>query len=104
MIMAPLLPLRTDSSHLRAPSSHERVPQAVSVSVLAGRASEIDLSAHIETEIHRQVANVAGSNVSQFDTNTPLDPNLTCPKCRNMFRKGEIQNYKRHVASCSATP
>ena len=97
MIMAPLLPLRADSSHLRAPSGQERGPQQFSVS--GGCGSEVDLLAHIDTEIHRQVASVANLS-QQLDENAPLDPNLTCPVCRGRFRKGEIQSYKRHVAAC----
>ena len=27
----------------------------------------------------------------------PFDPNLTCPYCQKVFRKGEIQKFKRHV-------
>ena len=30
----------------------------------------------------------------------PFDPNLVCPICRRMFRKGEIQLYKQHVEMC----
>ena len=26
-----------------------------------------------------------------------FDPNLTCPYCQKVFRKGEIQRFKRHV-------
>ena len=29
----------------------------------------------------------------------PFDSNLTCPRCGERFRKGEIQDYKRHVQS-----
>eukprot|EP00731_Ephydatia_muelleri_P039070 Em1081g2a len=86
-----------DSSHLRAPSGQERGPQQFSVS--GGCGSEVDLLAHIDTEIHRQVASVANLS-QQLDENAPLDPNLTCPVCRVTFRKGEIQSYKRHVAAC----
>ena len=34
--------------------------------------------------------------------NIPYDPNLVCPVCRRMFRKGEIQLYKQHVELCKA--
>ena len=33
----------------------------------------------------------------------PYDPNLTCPYCQKVFRKGEIQKFKRHVASCKGS-
>ena len=35
----------------------------------------------------------------------PLDLNLTCPYCQKVFRKGEIQKFKRHVqlASCKVS-
>ena len=35
----------------------------------------------------------------------PFDPNLTCPYCQKVFRKGEIQKFKRHVqlASCKVS-
>ena len=27
----------------------------------------------------------------------PFDPNLTCPYCQKVFRKGQIQKFKKHV-------
>ena len=27
----------------------------------------------------------------------PRDPNLTCPYCQKVFRKGEIQKFRKHV-------
>ena len=30
----------------------------------------------------------------------PFDPNLVCPKCKQQFRIGEIQEYKRHYKLC----
>eukprot|EP00731_Ephydatia_muelleri_P005068 Em0002g1244a len=30
----------------------------------------------------------------------PFDPNLQCPICQRMFRKGEIQLYRQHVELC----
>ena len=30
----------------------------------------------------------------------PPDPNLTCPYCHIVFRKGEIQLFKQHVQEC----
>ena len=32
--------------------------------------------------------------------NAPLDPNLKCPVCGNIFKKGEIQKFKRHAETC----
>ena len=63
-------------------------------------------AARVDGEIIRhQGAHLTGGDegVSQYDANAPLDPNLTCPYCREGFRKGEIQNYRRHVSSCALT-
>ena len=35
------------------------------------------------------------------DGYAPLDPNLRCQFCDIVFRKGEIQKYKRHVETCT---
>ena len=32
----------------------------------------------------------------------PLDPNLACPKCTVVFRKGEIQKFRLHVQHCTS--
>eukprot|EP00731_Ephydatia_muelleri_P005082 Em0002g1258a len=34
----------------------------------------------------------------------PFDPNLQCPICQRMFRKGEIQLYRQHVELCQTVP
>ena len=33
----------------------------------------------------------------------PIDPNLVCQLCRRGFKIGEIQKYRRHVASCTGS-
>ena len=33
----------------------------------------------------------------------PIDPNLVCQMCRRGFKIGEIQKYRRHVASCTGS-
>ena len=30
----------------------------------------------------------------------PFDPNLTCPKCKVVFRRGQIREYRYHVDEC----
>ena len=36
----------------------------------------------------------------ETDSIVPLDPNLKCPICGKVFKKGRIQKYKRHVQMC----
>ena len=41
-----------------------------------------------------------GTELNEQSRYAPLDPNLTCPACGLMFRKGEIQKFKRHSEMC----
>lgn len=33
----------------------------------------------------------------------PTDPNLQCVVCGKVFKIGQIQNFKRHVKTCTGT-
>ena len=39
--------------------------------------------------------------IGSSSSGAPLDPNLTCTVCRETFRMGEIQKFKRHAETCS---
>ena len=92
-IIAPLLPLRAVSTHLRTPNQ-ERPAQAFLASVPTGHLSGADVSAGVDNDIHHQ---------ADRNEPAPMDPNLMCPNCREQFRKGEIQSYRRHVSVCLLT-
>jgi len=36
------------------------------------------------------------------DSDAPIDKNLKCPKCGHMYREGQIQHYRKHVAACQS--
>ncbi len=38
------------------------------------------------------------SSLSSDDV--PFDPNLICPTCRQRFRLGQIQKFRKHVSLC----
>jgi len=58
----------------------------------------------IEREIYHAAKDVIKSDSEApqtlGDEDIPYDPNLICPKCNLNFRIGEIQKYRRHVATC----
>ena len=41
-----------------------------------------------------------GTDMNVLSEYAPLDPNLKCPVCGNIFKKGEIQKFKRHAETC----
>ena len=41
-----------------------------------------------------------GTPKDEESDDRPFDPNLVCPKCKQQFRIGEIQEYKRHYKLC----
>ena len=67
--------------------------------VLLGRYGAEGLPSQLSTtdgdRSHAVVHDGAGA-----DGYAALDPNLRCPVCNFVFRKGEIQKYKRHVVTC----
>ena len=38
------------------------------------------------------------------DEEWPLDPNLTCPYCNTVFRRGQMQEFRHHIDDCSIIP
>lgn len=61
----------------------------------------IDLAKGIDADIINVVDQLqAEGKASNESADAPLDPNLTCPVCRTVFRKGEIQAFRRHVKLC----
>ena len=37
------------------------------------------------------------SSMADSTLHVPDDPNLECPECREVFKKGEIQKFRSHV-------
>ena len=97
-MLPPSPPFWADSSNLRV-SNHKRYPLLPVAAVPGGYPGERDLpAARVDSDIiWHQGARLTGGDegLSQYD--------LTCPSCREGFRKGEIQNYRRHVSSCALT-
>ena len=61
----------------------------------------IDLAKGMDADIINVVDQFqAKGRASNESADAPLDPNLTCPVCRTVFRKGEIQAFSRHVKLC----
>ena len=65
------------------------------------------LEVGIEREIYFTAKDVIKSDSEApqtlVDEDIPYDPNLICPKCNSNFRIGEIQKYRRHVATCQVS-
>ena len=77
------------------PQSQWPVQNRQSVSQSNDIAKEMDL--HGAKDILYAGDGTIGSSSSVV----PIDPNLTCPVCRETFRMGEIQKFKRHAETCS---
>ena len=56
------------------------------------------LEVGVEGEIYQGAKDVIKSDSEAPQTG--YEPNLICPKCNLKFRIGEIQKYRRHVATC----
>ena len=64
----------------------------------------------LSTTIHETVEEV-NKNEHVRDTGSlysglqsiPQDPNLECVVCGKIFKLGQIQNYKRHVKTCTGS-
>ena len=66
----------------------------------------LDLGSDIQDNaemIRGEVGSYRGREFQMTLEHVPHDPNLTCPYCQKVFRKGEIQKFKRHVASCKGS-
>ena len=57
----------------------------------------LDLSSDIQELIRGEVGSYRDREFQVTLEHVPRDPNLTCPYCQKVFRKGEIQKFKRHV-------
>ena len=75
---------------------HVRRPDYVSEGDLCA-----DISEDILAEAERVVGGATRGMDSALNTCAPLDPNLQCICCGWMFRKGEIQIFKKHVLECT---
>ena len=58
------------------------------------RCSDADTDGDASRTVH------GGTELDEQSWYPPLDPNLTCPACGLMFKKGEIQKFKRHYEIC----
>ena len=66
----------------------------------------LDLGSDIQDNaemIRGEVGPYKGRDRQMTLEHVPFDPNLTCPYCQKVFRKGEIQKFKRHVATCKGS-
>ena len=63
------------------------------------------LIARIDREIQDVAKGVihGGQGEQSLALDAPIDPNLVCQMCRRGFKIGQIQKYRRHVASCTGS-
>ena len=105
------------------PSSSQVQPSHVHSKAPVGRQGSLTLPHHgsgqsgigvgdsntLLTGIDRDIYHVA-KNVVQKDPlssssaqeDIPYDPNLTCPRCGQQYRLGQIQKFRRHVGTCQS--
>ena len=60
----------------------------------------LDLSSGIQDNAEMIRGEVGSYRDREFHMtleHVPFDPNLSCPYCQKVFRKGEIQKFKRQV-------
>ena len=48
----------------------------------------------------QDIGSTDGRGFEETHSPAPLDPNLKCPLCGIVFKKGRIQNYRQHVETC----
>ena len=77
------------------PQSHWPVQNRQSVSQSNDVAKEMDLHGA------KDILQAGDGTIGSSSSGAPLDPNLTCPVCRETFKMGEIQKFKRHAETCS---
>ena len=56
-----------------------------------------DIDSEIRHEAHRYKKEAVATPAQADDEEWPLDPNLTCPYCNVVFRRGQMREYRYHV-------
>ena len=76
-------------------------PGACVVPSLQPNVSE-DIDSEIRYEAYRckEAGKAEASPVHADDEEWPLDPNLTCPYCNVVFRRGQMREFRHHVDDC----
>ena len=62
-----------------------------------------DINTEISHEAHRYRKSIKGLvtvPAQVDDQDWPLDPNLTCPYCKVVFRRGQMREYRLHIDKC----
>ena len=97
----------TDSS-LPQPLTQPGVVSALDDSLLSGFEADQryigeGINSEIRHEAHRYKKGekgVVAVPAQADDQDWPLDPNLTCPYCKVVFRRGQMREYRYHVDDC----
>ena len=58
--------------------------------------SEIGHEAHR----YKEDETAKAAPVHTDDEEWPLDPNLTCPYCNMVFRRGQMREFRHHIDEC----
>ena len=66
-------------------------------SLMSGFNAEIRYEAH---RYKKSENDVVAAPAEVDDEDWPLDPNLTCPYCKVVFWRGQIQEYRLHTDKC----
>ena len=59
-----------------------------------------DVAKEIDLHGAKDIPYAGDGTIGSSSSGAPLDPNLTCPVCRETFRMGEIQKFKCHAETC----
>ena len=67
------------------------------------------VSENIDSEIGHEAYRYKGDEKAvptpvPDDEEWPLDPNLTCPYCNTVFRRGQMQEFRHHIDDCGIIP
>ena len=89
----------------RPPFPNQQVPSNQPLPPNPSGPQENVLIAGIDQEIQDVAEGVIhrGQGEQSLALDAPIDPNLVCQMCRRRFKIGEIQKYRRHVASCTGS-
>ena len=92
-------------SHKRPQFPNQQVPSNQPLPPNPSGPQENVLIAGIDQEIQDVAEGVIhrGQGEQSLALDAPIDPNLVCQMCRRRFKIGEIQKYRRHVASCTGS-
>ena len=83
------------------------VPASPDESLYSFDADQRYIGEGINTEIRREARRYKKADIGAVaapvqadDQEWPLDPNLICPYCKVVFRRGQIREYGYHVDEC----